>query len=82
MITNQNHPVAEKLRKGGIVSASWVQTGSNISSEILAEAGYDVIVADMEHSPLSLEKLVGILQSAKVPDVSPLYAPPGMTWSS
>jgi 2-dehydro-3-deoxyglucarate aldolase/4-hydroxy-2-oxoheptanedioate aldolase len=65
MIFHKNNPVVSRLRKNIPVSASWVQLGSTISSEILAEAGFDVVVADMEHSPLGLEKVISILQSVK-----------------
>ena len=49
-----DNTIMNKLRNKEKVCASWAQLGSNISSEILAEAGFDVIVIDMEHSQTSL----------------------------
>ena len=46
--------VCQKLKNGGKVSAAWDQMNSNISAEILAEAGFDVLVIDMEHAHTTL----------------------------
>ena len=55
--------VAERLRKCEKISAAWAQLTSNMSAEILAEAGFEVIVPDMEHAPYTLESLVSVLQA-------------------
>lgn len=60
--------VAERLRKCEKVSAAWAQLTSNMSAEILAEAGFDVIVPDMEHAPYTLQTLVSVLQAIKAND--------------
>ena len=60
--------VAERMRRGEKLSASWAQLTSSMSAEILAEAGFDVIVPDMEHAPYSLPQLVSVLQAIKGTD--------------
>ena len=60
--------VAERLRKCEKISAAWAQLTSNMSAEILAEAGFEVIVPDMEHAPYTLESLVSVLQAIKAND--------------
>ena len=50
--------VLERLRNGEKVSAAWNQLGSNISAEIIAEAGFDVMVIDMEHAHTTLPQVI------------------------
>ena len=42
----------------------WSSLSSNYSVEVIAGAGYDWILLDMEHSPNDLESLLGQLQAA------------------
>lgn len=74
--------VMNKLRNNEPVSASWAQLGSNMSAEILAEAGFDILVIDMEHAPLDLEKLVSLIQATKGTDCAPFVRAPwnDMVW--
>ena len=44
--------VKEILKKKGRVSAAWLHMASNVSAEILANAGFDVLVIDVEPSRL------------------------------
>lgn len=60
-----NSSMATRLRNREKFCGAWAQLGSNISAEILAEAGFDVIVPDMEHAPYSLPTLVSVLQAIK-----------------
>lgn len=55
----------QKLKNGGKVSAAWDQLGSNVSAEILAEAGFDVLVIDMEHAHTTLPQVVSMMQAIK-----------------
>lgn len=66
MLTKNSNPAAEILRKDGKLSASWVQGASPIMTEILAEAGFDVLLIDMEHGAGSdMMTLVSLIQSMK-----------------
>lgn len=64
------------------VSAAWAQLGSNMSAEILAEAGFDVLVIDMEHAPFDLPTLITLLQSVKGTGCAPFVRVPwnDMVW--
>lgn len=42
--------IREKLKNGIPVIGSWLQTGNTVAAEIMAEAGFDFIAADMEHT--------------------------------
>ena len=63
MVGKNHNEVKEKLQQGKKVLASWAQSGSNITVEVMADAGMDVIIIDMEHSPVDLPVLVMQLQA-------------------
>jgi len=63
MIKKNCNEVKEKLQAGKQVLAAWAQAASNITTEVLADAGMDVIVIDMEHSPVDLPTLVTQFQA-------------------
>lgn len=77
-----DNTIAEKLRQGGKVCAAWGQLGSNISAEIMAEAGFDMIVFDMEHAQITLPQLVSMIQGLKGTDCIPIVRAPwnDMVW--
>jgi len=74
--------VMAKLRNHEPVSAAWAQLGSNASAEILAEAGFDALIIDMEHAPIDLERLVSIIQATKGTECAPFVRAPwnDMVW--
>ena len=61
-LTNE---VKAKIKKGLPTAGSWLQSCSNILAEVLASAGFDWLLIDMEHSPLGFEQLLGIIQAMK-----------------
>lgn len=52
------------LRDGRAQIGLWSSLSSNYSVEVIAGAGYDWILLDMEHSPNDLESLLAQLQAA------------------
>ena len=52
-----------RLLAGEKLSAAWSQTGSGVTAEILAQAGYDMIVVDCEHAPIDPPQLLPIVQA-------------------
>lgn len=63
MLKKNQNAVKEKLQKGEKVLAAWAQAGSNITVELMADSGMDVIIIDMEHSPIDLPVLVTQFQA-------------------
>lgn len=63
MIGKNHNAVKEKLHDGGNVLAAWSQAASNITTEVLADAGMEAIIIDMEHSPVDLPTLVTQFQA-------------------
>ncbi len=53
-----------RLLAGEKLSAAWSQTGSTVTAEILAQAGFDMIVVDCEHAPIDPPQLLPIVQAA------------------
>ncbi len=49
MIEKNINPARIALKSGKKLSGSWLQACSPITSEILAEAGFDVLMVDLEH---------------------------------
>ncbi len=57
--------IKEKVKNKKKVSAAWAQAGSNITTEIMAEAGFDMIIVDLEHGPGDIKTLINQIQSMK-----------------
>ena len=54
----------QALRAGTPQIGLWSSLSSNYSVEVIAGAGFDWILLDMEHSPNELENLLAQLQAA------------------
>ena len=57
------NPVKRLLRQGKKTAGAWVQTGSPVAAEIMAQAGFDLIMLDLEHAPGDNMTLVHICQA-------------------
>ncbi|MCI6151626.1 MAG: aldolase/citrate lyase family protein [Fusobacterium perfoetens] len=66
----------EKLKNNKKVSAAWLQTGSNITAEILAKAEFDVLAIDMEHGPGNIMTLIQQLQAISKYEITPIVRVP------
>jgi 2-dehydro-3-deoxyglucarate aldolase len=51
----KSNKVLEKLRSDKPSLGGWVMTGSIVSAEIMAQAGFDWVCVDVEHSAVNLE---------------------------
>lgn len=51
MLEKNKNWVRHALKEGKKISGGWLQAGSPITAEIMAEAGYDVLMIDLEHGP-------------------------------
>ena len=76
MIGRNSNPAAAAMRSGKKVSAAWVQAGSPITSEILAEAGFDILLIDMEHGPGDIMTLTAQIQAMKGEPAVPFVRAP------
>lgn len=58
-----SNPAKQRLLNGEKLSAAWVQLGSPVAAEIMAQAGYDLLVVDCEHAPIEPPNLLPIMQA-------------------
>ncbi len=57
--------INEIIRNQGFLLGSWINSGSPIVSEIMANTGLDFLTIDLEHSTVDLEKSLSIFQAIK-----------------
>jgi 2-dehydro-3-deoxyglucarate aldolase len=62
----------KRLGKRELTIGSWLQTGSPIVAEIMAQAGFDWLVVDMEHSATGIEKAQSLIQIIDLAGCVPL----------
>ncbi len=62
MLNNRNI-IREKVSKKEKCLAAWAQASSNITSEVLASCGFDMVLIDMEHAPGDFQTLLSQIQS-------------------
>jgi 2-dehydro-3-deoxyglucarate aldolase len=58
----------DKIHQGQPVFGGWTLTGHPAVAEIMAAEGFDFLVADMEHTPISVEAFYHIALAAKGTD--------------
>lgn len=63
MIPGVKNTLRADLKAGKKASAAWLHACSNITAEVIAQAGFDVAVIDMEHTPADPLCLVGQIQA-------------------
>jgi 2-dehydro-3-deoxyglucarate aldolase len=62
----------EKLRQNQLTLGSWITLGHTSIAEILAMAGYDWLVVDMEHTTISIEQAGELIRVIDLCGVAPL----------
>ena len=74
--------VMDRLRKHERLSAAWAQLGNPFSAEILAEAGFDALIIDMEHAPWDAFDVASAMQACKGTGCAPFVRVPwnDMIW--
>ncbi len=77
-MTNANYenPVKNKLKNGLKTAGAFLQLTSNISAEILSQAGFDWLIVDMEHAPGDFANLLGQLQAMNGANTVPFVRAP------
>ncbi len=65
MLEKNKNSVKAMLQKGRKVAGAWCQSGSSITAEILAEAGFDALMIDLEHGPGDIMSSIGQIQAMK-----------------
>ena len=68
---DMTNTVKQKLKEGRKTCGAFLQTLSPVAAEILAHAGFDWLIVDLEHTPGSYENLQSQLQAMSGTDVVP-----------
>ncbi|MBX3081572.1 MAG: 2,4-dihydroxyhept-2-ene-1,7-dioic acid aldolase [Anaerolineae bacterium] len=78
-MTSQNsteNSLKQKLKAGKQTSGAWLHAANAITAEIMARAGFDWLLIDMEHGPGDLMSLVAQLQGMNGTGAVPLVRVP------
>ncbi len=73
----------ERLKQGETVIGSWINTGSIVVAEIMAQAGFDFLVIDAEHSAIDMPLAQALLQAIRAgnPECFPMVRMPGNVYN-
>ena len=70
------NPLKEMLKQGKKTAGSWLHMQSPIASEIIARAGFDWVIIDMEHGPGDVMTLISQLQAVSAGNTVPIVRVP------
>jgi len=70
------NPVKRKLKNGQKTAGAFLQIPHSIPAEIFAQAGFDWLIVDMEHSAAGLGDLLGQMQAMSASGTVPFVRPP------
>ena len=62
----------EKLKNRQLTIGTWITINSTSIAEILANAGYDWLVIDLEHSTISIDQTAELIRTIELSGVSSL----------
>ena len=62
----------QRLKNRELTIGSWITIGSPVVGEIMANAGFDWLVVDMEHSAITLDLAQDLIRVIELSGVSPL----------
>lgn len=65
-------------RREDLLLGTWIKLPVMESVELVALAGFDFVVLDLEHSPMSLQTAFQLIGTARLSGVSPLVRVPGL----
>jgi len=68
--------IREIWAKGGAVINSWLGIPSSFSAEVMAHAGFDSLVVDMQHGMIDYQMMVHMLQGISCTNTTPLVRVP------
>lgn len=70
---------SDRLRAGGVVIGGWLNSVSPVMAEVMAQAGYDFVVVDAEHSAVDMLQALQLFQAIRSgdPGCCPVVRLPG-----
>lgn len=74
--------LAERLEAGSTVTGVWIQSGSPRIVEALGTTAIDWVGIDMEHTPVTFERLESLLRAAERAGLETMVRVPGVEYAS
>lgn len=69
------------LRQGETVIGAWLdEVRSPAVAQLLAAAGLDFLIVDMEHAPYNMETMADIVRMARQVEITPIVRIPDLAW--
>jgi 2-keto-3-deoxy-L-rhamnonate aldolase RhmA len=69
------------LREGEATIGTWLdELRSPAVAQLLAAAGLDFLIVDMEHAPYNMETMADIVRMARQVDITPIVRVPDLAW--
>ncbi len=72
MTTDRRQPLKARLQSGQPTIGSWITIGSTVVAEVMAQAGFDWLVVDMEHSAITLDIAQELIRVIDLTGAAPL----------
>jgi len=69
------NPFTHAIRSGTRQIGLWVTLANNFAAEVVASAGFDWVVLDMEHSPNDMQNVLGQMQAFEASGTTALVRP-------
>lgn len=67
----RENKVRKKIKAGGVTIGSWLSFESSLSAEVMAMAGFDWLMVDTEHGPVSPQVAIQLLTAVRTTDAVP-----------
>jgi len=69
----RENAVLKKMRAGGVSVGSWIGLDSSLSAEILAMAGFEWLLIDGEHGPITGDSIVALMTATRAAGATPFF---------
>jgi 2-keto-3-deoxy-L-rhamnonate aldolase RhmA len=69
----RENAILQKMRAGGTSVGSWVGLDSSLSAEILALAGFEWLMIDGEHGPITGEAVIHLITATRAAGAAPFF---------
>ncbi len=71
-----SNPLRERLEAGEATIGGWLSIGDSFSAEVMAKAGFDWLLVDLQHGVVDTRDMVPMLQAIGATPTVPLVRPP------
>lgn len=76
--TDETHTLKARLERGDALAVCFQRIPAAAATEALAAAGLDAVVVDMEHTPITLERVAELVRAADAAGIDAIVRVPGV----